>query len=53
MHAIPCCTISGVGKTREEFDAEVVRAINAVGGVDLVLLIGFMRILSKGAFPRV
>jgi len=34
------------GKTREEFDSEVLSIINSHGGVDLILLIGFMRIIS-------
>lgn len=44
--------VDPAGKSREEYDAELVKA---VGGVDLVCLIGYMRILSHvfvQAFPR-
>ena len=44
-HNVPVAFISHKGKTREEFDAEMTSVLNE-HGVDLVLLIGFMRILS-------
>jgi phosphoribosylglycinamide formyltransferase-1 len=49
-HQLPALHISGKNKTREEFDAEVSRILK-VEGVDLILLIGYMRILS-GQFVR-
>ncbi|HDY76199.1 MAG TPA: phosphoribosylglycinamide formyltransferase [Candidatus Marinimicrobia bacterium] len=42
---VPAVFISHKGKTREEFDAEMT-AVLKEQGVDLILLIGFMRILS-------
>ncbi len=44
-HNIPNFFISHLGKTREQFDGEI-SAILKKHKVDLVLLIGFMRILS-------
>jgi len=44
-HHVPAFYISHRGKTREEFDSEMT-AILKNYNVDLVLLIGFMRILS-------
>ena len=44
-HNVPVAFISHKGKTREEFDAEMTSVLNE-RGADLVLLIGFMRILS-------
>ena len=44
-HNVPEIFISHKGKTREEFDVEMTSVLNE-HGVDLVLLIGFMRILS-------
>ena len=44
-HGVPAVFISHKGKTRVEFDTEMTSALNE-HGVDLVLLIGFMRILS-------
>ena len=44
-HNVPAVFISHKGKTREEFDAEMTSVLNE-RGADLVLLIGFMRILS-------
>ncbi len=44
-HNVPAIFISHKEKTREEFDAEMTTVLNE-HGVDLVLLIGFMRILS-------
>ena len=44
-HNMPAAFISHKGKTREEFDAEMTSVLNE-HCVDLVLLIGFMRILS-------
>ena len=44
--------VDPTGKTREAFDAELVER---VGSVDLVCLVGYMRILSRvfvSAFPR-
>ena len=46
LHGLPARFIASQGKTREDFDGEVVRAFEDVGGVDLILLIGFMRIVS-------
>lgn len=45
-HGLPIKHIASQGKSREEFDGDVVRAFEEVGGVDLILLIGFMRIVS-------
>ena len=44
-HNVPAVFISHKGKTREEFDAEITSLLKE-HNVDLVLLIGFMRILS-------
>jgi formyltetrahydrofolate-dependent phosphoribosylglycinamide formyltransferase len=44
-HNVPAVFISPKGKSREEFDAEMT-ALLKEHNVDLVLLIGFMRILS-------
>jgi len=44
-HGIETLFISHKEKSREEFDAEMSKALNSKG-VELVLLIGFMRILS-------
>jgi formyltetrahydrofolate-dependent phosphoribosylglycinamide formyltransferase len=44
---IPVAVITHQGKTREDFDAEVDAALRAAGA-DLVVLAGFMRILSDG-----
>ena len=44
-HNVPAFFISHKGKPREEFDAEIT-AILKEHSVDLILLIGFMRILS-------
>jgi formyltetrahydrofolate-dependent phosphoribosylglycinamide formyltransferase len=44
-HNVPVVFISHKGKTREEFDAEMTSELNE-HSVELVLLIGFMRILS-------
>lgn len=44
-HQIPAAFISPKGRTREEFDELVDRKLE-VHGADLVLLIGYMRILS-------
>ncbi len=46
-HNVPAVFISHKGKSREEFDAEMT-AVLKEHHVDLVLLIGFMRILSAG-----
>mgnify|MGYP001360429136 FL=1 len=46
-HNVPAVFVSHKGKTREEFDAEMTGVLKEYG-VDLVLLIGFMRILSDG-----
>ena len=46
-HNVPAVFVSHKGKTREEFDAEMTRVLKEYG-VDLVLLVGFMRILSAG-----
>ena len=42
---VPAVHVLGKGRTREEFDAEVNSVLEA-HGVDIVLLVGFMRILS-------
>ncbi len=44
-HNIPAVFVSHRGKSREEFDAEMTTELKKKG-VELVLLIGFMRILS-------
>ena len=46
-HNVPAFFISHKGKPREEFDAEIT-ALLKEHCVDLILLIGFMRILSAG-----
>ena len=46
-HNIPAVFVSHKGKSREEFDAEMTGVLKEYG-VDLVLLVGFMRILSAG-----
>lgn len=43
-HHIPAIFINPEDKTREEFDNEIIKKIG--GDVDLILLIGYMRILS-------
>ena len=45
LSAIPAMTVVSKGKTREEFDREVLHILQAYN-VDLVLMIGFMRIVS-------
>lgn len=45
-HQIPSLHLSAVGKSREEYDAIVADALDAEG-VELVLMIGYMRIVSK------
>ncbi len=45
-HHIPAVFISPKDRTREEFDNEIIKEIEESGGVDLILLIGYMRILS-------
>jgi formyltetrahydrofolate-dependent phosphoribosylglycinamide formyltransferase len=49
-HHVPAYFISHKGKTRETFDQELTEVFKQYS-VDLILLIGFMRILS-GAFCR-
>ena len=44
---VPAVFVSHKGKTREEFDAEMTGVLKEYG-VGLVLLVGFMRILSAG-----
>ena len=46
-HNVPAVFVSHKGKTREEFDAEMTGVLREYG-VDLVLLVGFMRIVSAG-----
>ncbi len=46
-HNVPAVFVSHKGKTREEFDAEMTGVLKECA-VDLVLLVGFMRILSAG-----
>lgn len=43
--------ISSVGKTREEYDAQVTEALSKAG-VQLVLMIGYMRIVSEAFTQR-
>jgi phosphoribosylglycinamide formyltransferase-1 len=50
VNNIPAVYINGKGRVREEFDEEVTKTLRA-HGCDLVLLIGFMRIVS-GDFCR-
>lgn len=45
-HNIPALFIESKGKTREQFDAEVMKILDEKK-IDLVLLIGYMRFLSK------
>jgi phosphoribosylglycinamide formyltransferase-1 len=49
-HGIPALHVSAKGKTREQFDSDVSLLLRAEK-VDLILLIGYMRILS-GEFVR-
>lgn len=44
---VPALFVTHKGKTREKFDTEMMGILKS-WGVDLVLLIGFMRILSAG-----
>ena len=46
-HNVPAVFVSHKGKTREKFDAEMTEGLKEYR-VDLVLLVGFMRILSAG-----
>ena len=46
-HGIDCCFVDHKNKAREVFDKEISDRLKEKG-VDLVLLIGFMRILSEG-----
>ena len=46
-HGVNACFVSHKNKTREEFDREVTKLLKE-HNVDLILLIGFMRILSQG-----
>ncbi|EWM26614.1 trifunctional purine biosynthetic protein adenosine-3 [Nannochloropsis gaditana] len=48
---IPAQSISSKGKTREAFDAEATELM-AAAGVELVLLVGYMRILSPSFCQR-
>lgn len=45
-YGIPNAYIPSINKSREQFEQEMIDCINQSGGTDLVLLIGFMRILS-------
>lgn len=45
-HGIATELVVSKGKSREQFDREVLTSFESKGGVDLVLLIGFMRIIS-------
>ena len=44
-HGLATQYLSGTGKTREDFDAEIVEVLEKFP-IDLILLIGYMRILS-------
>ena len=50
-YGIPATSISAKGKTREAFDAEATQLLEDAG-VELVLLIGYMRILSPAFCQR-
>ena len=50
-HGVNACFVSHKNKTREEFDREVTKLLEE-HNVDLILLIGFMRILSQGFCHR-
>lgn len=50
-HGVNTCFVPHKNKTREEFDREVTRLLEE-HNVDLILLIGFMRILSQGFCHR-
>ena len=50
-HGIPCEVYTSKGRCREAFDADVTAALERAA-VDVVLLIGFMRILSDGFVAR-
>lgn len=45
QHNLPALHLGAANKTREQYDAELCAALDAAG-VDLVLLIGYMRIVS-------
>jgi len=45
MHGIPAVFVDSKGKTREQFDQEVLKVLESYKP-DLILLIGYMRILS-------
>lgn len=45
-HHIPSVYISHKDKTREEFDNDIIKEIEDRGGTDLILLIGYMKILG-------
>ena len=46
-HSVPYVIISHKGRKREEFDMEIHRVLESAG-IELVVLAGFMRILSDG-----
>ena len=50
-HGVNACFVSHKNKTREEFDREVTKLLEE-HNVELILLIGFMRILSQGFCHR-
>ena len=50
-HGVNACFVSHKNKTREKFDREVTKLLEE-HNVDLILLIGFMRILSQGFCHR-
>ena len=50
-YGVNACFVSHKNKTREEFDREVTKLLEE-HNVDLILLIGFMRILSQGFCHR-
>lgn len=46
-HAIKAVFVCAKNKTRDEFDNDIIKELAKVGDVDLILLIGYMRILSS------
>ena len=50
-HGLKSIFLSGKGKSREEYDAEVT-ALLEEHGVELILLIGYMKLMSNGFVDR-